>query len=452
MKSKINEKHYQPSLLSSQSLEDLLNPAMPLFKLANTLNWRAIEDEFKELYSHKGRPAKPIRLMIGLLLLKQLENLSDETVVERWMQNPYYQYFCGEVEFQWASPADPTDLVYFRKRISSAGVEKLLKMSVELHGEKGAEMEVLTDTTVQEKNITFPTDAKLHKKISTRCVEIANKENIPLRKTYKQTIPKLLKAQHNRKHPKRAKSAKKAARRLKSIAASLVRELERKLTPEQLSKYLSEFGLFNKVLAQTLHSKNKIYSLHEPEVCCISKGKEHKKYEFGQKVSITKTMNSGIIVGVKVFKDSPYDGHTLPEVIEQVKNITGKEPLHCVVDRGYKGIKNVGETEIHMPKKPLKSATSYEKRKARKRFRKRAGIEPVIGHLKSDFKMKVNFLKGFIGDEINAMLAGCAFNLRKWLVGAFWSLFFAFNPKQILTALQIQLTDSSKNHVFVFQK
>ena len=424
MKSKTTSKDYQPSFFTSQSLEDLLNPQMPLFKLSTQIPWDSLENEFKDLYSAKGRPAKPIRLMVGLLLLKQLENLSDEVVVERWVQNPYYQYFCGEVEFQWSFPVDPSDLVYFRKRLGPEGCEKIFEMSVNLHGQKSQESEVLTDTTVQEKNITYPTDAKHHKKITQRCVEIAETENIDLRRSYKRTIPKLMKAQHNRTHPKRRKKATKAAKSLKIIAARLIRELERKLTDEQLPRYRDEFDLYRRVLQQDRYSKNKIYSLHEPEVCCIAKGKEHKKYEYGQKVSITKTRNSGIIVGVKVFREAPYDGHTLPEVLDQVEKVTGKRPKHCVVDRGYRGRKTVGETQIHLPGSPRKNASSYEKSKQRKRFRKRAGIEPVIGHLKSDHRMKINFLKGFAGDEVNAFMAATAFNLKKWLNASFWTLMF----------------------------
>ena len=180
------------------------------------------------------------------------------------------------MEFQWSFPVDPSDLVYFRKRIGTEGCEKIFEVSVKLHEKKALESEVLTDTTVQEKNITYPTDAKHHKKISQRCVEIANLENIKLRRTYKRTIPKLMKAQHNRNHPKRRKKAKKAAKSLKTIAAKLIRELERKFSDEQRFKYKEEFDLYKKVLEQNRHSKNKIYSLHEPEVCCIAKGKEHK--------------------------------------------------------------------------------------------------------------------------------------------------------------------------------
>ena len=176
-------------------------------------------------------------------------------------------------------------------------------------------------------------------------------------------------------------------------------------------------------LKQKRNDKKKIYSLHDLEVSCIGKGKENKKYEFGQKASIAKTRNSGIIVGALSLPNAPYDGHTLPEVLVQIENLTGRRPKDCTVDRGYKGRKTVGDTTIHMPGAPKARASAYEKSKERQRFRKRAGIEPVIGHLKSDFRMKRNFLKGLIGDEINVLLASAAFNFKKWLVEAFLHLF-----------------------------
>lgn len=426
MQQKPKSPYHQPSFMS-QYLDDMLNPHIALYKLANSIPWDVFEKEFLPLYSNKGRTAKPIRLMVGLLLLKQLENLSDEVVVERWVQNPYYQYFCGEKEFQWGFPCDPSDLVYFRKRIGAKGFEKVLEVSIRMHGNKALESEVLVDTTVQEKNITFPTDSKLHRKIADQCVKIAKQEGVQLRRSYKRTLPKLTKAQHNRSHPKRRKTANKAAKKLKTIAGVLIRELERKLSIDSLEMYTPKFQLFNKVLKQKRNDKNKIYSLHEVEVSCIGKGKETKKYEFGQKASITKTRNSGIIVGALSLPNAPYDGHTLPEVLEQVEKLTGKRPKDCTADRGYRGRKTVENTRVHIPGSPSKKATPYEKSKQRKRFRKRAGIEPVIGHLKSDFRMGRNFLKGLIGDEINVLMAAAAFNFKKWLVGVFWARIYCSN-------------------------
>ena len=333
MCSKKEEDHQKQFLMSGPG--EILDPRQPLYKLALSIDWQGFEEAFGKHYSSKGRPAKPIRLMVSLLILKQLDDLSDEQVVWNWTQNPYFQFFSGEAEFQWQLPCDSSELTHFRKRIGAEGAEKILKASVLLHGKKATEGEVIADTTVQEKNITYPTDSKLHKKIIQKCVNIAAEQNLKLRRSYKRTVPKLMKAQHNSSHPKRAKKANKARRKLKSIAGSLVRELRRKLPSEALKDYEEDLCLYEKVLAQKRNDKNKIYSLHEPEVCCISKGKEHRKYEFGQKASVIKTMDEGIIAGAQSFEANPYDGHTLDKALGQVESITSKRPAQCYVDRGY---------------------------------------------------------------------------------------------------------------------
>jgi len=215
-------------------------------------------------------------------------------------------------------------------------VKKILEVSIKLHGKKkfhgkkAREKEVLVDTTVQEKNITFPTDTKLHKRIAERCVKIAKEAGIKLRQTYKRTITKLMKAQRFRNHPKNYKKAKRCARKLKTIAARLVRELIRKLPVNHYKRYVGEIKIFKEVLSQKRHSKDKIYSLCEPHVYCIAKGKEHKKYEFGTKASIAVTKNSGIIVGAVSHERNKYDAHTLPEVLGQIKEFTGIEPAVAI--------------------------------------------------------------------------------------------------------------------------
>lgn len=397
------------------NLAEMLDPRQSLYQLALKINWSVFEESFGKHYAHKGRPAKPIRLMVGLLILKQLYDLSDQEVVSQWTQNPYFQFFSGEQEFGWQLPCDPSELTHFRKRIGSAGAQKILEVSVGIHNKKAMEKEVIADTTVQEKNITFPTDSKLSRKIIENCIKMADDQGISLRRSYKRTVPRLMKAQHNSKHPRRAKAARKAQRSLKTIAGRLVRELRRKLSAQALESYEEQLSLFEKVLSQKKHDKNKIYSLHEPEVSCISKGKEHRKYEFGQKASVIKTKNSGVIVGAMSFANNPYDGHTLSAALQQVEDIVEQRPDVCLVDRGYRGSKQVDGTEIMMPSAGNKNQSAYQKQKARKRFRKRAGIEPVIGHLKTDFKLKRNFLKGLVGDEINIMLSAAAFNFAKWL-------------------------------------
>lgn len=218
---------------------------------------------------------------------------------------------------------------------------------------------------------------------------------------------------YNGNHPKRRKKSNAAKRKLKTIAGRLVRELERKLPDDSFEE---ELEIFNKVLLQEKNSKNKIYSLHEPEVYCMSKGKAHKKYEFGCKGSIVLGQKSGIILGAMTFKTNVYDGHTLVDVLDQVEHLTGKRPKTATVDRGYKGKQMVGATKINIPKPPLKRDTEYQKRKKRKHFRRRAAIEPIIGHLKQDHRVARNFLKGQLGDSINFMMAAAGFNLKKLMV------------------------------------
>jgi IS5 family transposase len=325
------------------------------------------------------------------------------------------QQFCGVNQFQWQLPCDPSDLSYFRKRIGEEGVQKILEASIAIHGKKALEAEVTVDTTVQEKNITFPTDSKLHRKIIEKCRKIAEKENIELRRSYTRTVKKLIKNQRFSSHPKNRKRAMKARRELKTIAGRLVRELNRKLPVELQKLYHEQLERFEKVLAQKRNSKEKIYSLHEPDVYCMSKGKEHKRYEFGAKASIALTKNSGIIVGALSFAKNIYAGHTLDAVFEQIEKLRGKAPDVAICDRGYRGKSKIGETKIVTPKPPDKRATAYQKQKARQRFRRRAGIEPIIGHLKSDHRLNRNFLKGVVGDNINLMLAAAAFNFKKLL-------------------------------------
>ena len=396
------------------TLKEQLNPKNELYLLADTLDWDYFEREFAPLYSDKGRPAHPIRLMTSLLILKAVYNLSDEVLVEQhWEMNAYFQYFGGMAVQQWGQPCAASDLVHFRQRIGQDGVEKIFRHSIDKHGKDGQDPNVSIDTTAQEKNITYPTDSKLHKKIIDKCVKKAKGSNITLRRSYKRTSKQLVRDTYNGTHPKRRKKANAAKRKLKTIAGRLIRELGRKL-PEGI--YGKELELYKKVLGQEKNGKDKTYSLHEPEVYCMGKGKAHKKYEYGCKASLVLTQKTGIIVGAMTFKTNVYDGHTLEDVLEQTRDLTGRTPRTATVDRGYKGKQTVGETQINIPKPRLKRDTAYQKRKKRKYFRSRAAIEPIIGHLKSDHRVARNFLKGQIGDSMNFTMAAAGFNFKKLMV------------------------------------
>jgi IS5 family transposase len=413
MKPKTSSREKQGHLLYQDLLKQL-NPKDPLILLATRIPWEYFEQVFAALYSHLGRPGKPIRLMVGLLLLKQLENLSDERVVEAWMRNPYYQAFCGMEHFQWNKPCDSSELVYFRKRIGEAGVEKIFQASVALHGKAALEREVVIDTTVQEKNITFPTDTKLRVKVMNRCWKIAAEEGFQLRRSYRRVIKTSLRiVRFSKKGDKKKVAA--ATKRIKTMANALLRDVMRKLPESRLAALRDELELYLRAVNQERHDKNKVYSLHEPGVLCIAKGKEHKKYEFGAKAAIAMTKTTGIIVSAKSFTENVYDGDTLPEVLSQIKTVRGKAAEKAFCDRGFRGRKRVGETDIVLPSAPASGVSKHERRKARKDFGRRSAIEPVIGHVKNDFRMARNYLKGTIGDAINLLLAAAAFNMKKWL-------------------------------------
>ena len=404
---------HQTSLFGTDLLQQL-DTDDPLLQLANIIPWSEFEQAFAKHYTPDvGRPAKPIRLMVGLLLLKYIENLSDEKVVVQFKRNPYYQSFCGLTEFSLDLPCDSTELSHFRKRIGEEGFETIFQVSVGLHGKKALEDTVNIDTTVQEKNITYPTDAKL-----------AKAYGIQQRRTFTQEVKNLRLAIRHFRHVKRRAKAKKALKRLRTIARILIRELRRRLPKYSLfDSHQKEFLFYERVLDQQPQDKNKIYSLHEPAVYCIGKGKDHKQYEYGNKVSVASTAKTNIIVGVVSHDSNIHDNHTLPEVLFHIESSRGKEVKHAVCDRGYRGKKTFGNTEVILPAPPLKRDNRYQRDKKRKRCRRRAAIEPIIGHLKTDFRLTRNFLKGVAGDTVNLLMAACAWNMAKWMREAILLLF-----------------------------
>ena len=434
-----------PQLGLFLSIDDLINQKHPLYLLGNKINWTVFDDAFKKHYSETmGKPAKPIRLMVSLLILKHLRNLSDENLVDQWSENIYFQHFSGQQHFQPNIPCVPTELVAFRQRIGDEGVELILKESIRVNepDDKSNYGDVVSiDTTVQEKNITYPTDDKLYKKIIKKCWKIADQEGVDLRQTYRRVIKVLSNRQRFKSTKNGAQAARKASKKIKIIAGRLLRELYRKLTPEQLSIHLASLQLYQRALEQQRSDSNKIYSLHEPDVKCYSKGKEHKKFEFGSKASIVIDQSTGIIMGAMNFTETIHDSKTLPQVLDQYERINEKQPKEAFVDRGYRGIKQYKETTIFVPT-PNKNITKQQ----RKNHSKRAAIEPVIGHLKQDYRLSRNYLKGIAGDTINLLLAAAAMNfkrrmnlwrteaIRRWLlvcrfiIDAYWN-FIAQNLK-----------------------
>ena len=388
-------KKYVPQLGLFTGLADQLNQKHPLYQLSHKIDWALFE---------------PIRLMVSLLILKYVRNLSDENLVEQWSENIYYQYFSGEHHFQPQVPCVPTELVAFRQRIGEAGVELILKESIRVNDppDEGPATVVSVDTTVQEKNITYPTDDKLYKKIIKKCWKIADEEGIDLRQSYRRVVKKLSHQQRFKNTKNGARNARKANKKIKVIAGRLVRELARKLSLSSLGIYLKDLKLYQRVLSQKRDDKNKIYSLHEPDVKCYAKGKEHKKFEFGSKASILVDQNTGIIMGAINFTETLHDSKTLPEALEQYERLTGKQAGQVFVDRGYKGLQKYKGSQIHVPK-PDKNISEGK----RKKHSKRAAIEPIIGHLKADYRLCRNYLKGILGDLMNVIMAAAAMNFKR---------------------------------------
>jgi IS5 family transposase len=407
------------------SLINMLDANDPLIALADAIEWDHIVQKLEKYYDQtNGRPGKPIRLMAGLLMLKQLENLSDENVVLQWKRNPYYQYFCGMNDYCSSLPCDPTELVKFRKRIAQEGIDVIFGASVALHPKAAEEERVIIDTTAQEKNVTYPTDGKLAIKIINRLHKIAKREGIALRRTYVKEIKGHRITLRFFRHPKKKKKAASAMRRLRTIAKILIRDLDRHFDDTQHKRYGEEFYLFMRVLLQTKTSRNKIYSLHESHIYAMAKGKDHKSYEYGTKASIVSTYTNGIIVGVCAHDINQHDSKTLEAALSHAHTNRTTTINEAVCDRGYRGIKQVGETTISIPGVQLKRDTEEQKEAKREKFRRRAAIEPIIGHLKNHYRLSRNYLKGFIGDQINLLMAAAAWNMKKWMNGFIHTLFF----------------------------
>lgn len=255
-----------------------LDPKDPLIVLAEAIEWSLFESEFSIYYSpDTGRSVILIRRLVGLLILKSLESFSDEAVVLAYKRNPYYQVFCGAREFERKPPCSSAELVHFRQRIGEAGVQKLFAGSVHLHGHHAEASEVHVDSTVQETNITYLTDSKLAIKIINRLNKLGKRCGTQQRRTYVKEVKELRLACRHFRHVKRRRKAVGALKRLRTIAHALMRDLQRKLPSVILRGCEADFELYERTLNQQPKDKNKIYSLHEPQVYCIAKGKDHKR-------------------------------------------------------------------------------------------------------------------------------------------------------------------------------
>jgi IS5 family transposase len=402
----------------------ILDPEHALVLLADKTDWPRFDAAFADSYSEDlGAPGKAIRLMVGLQYLKYTFNESDESVVERWVENPYWQYFCGFTYMQHEAPIDPSSMSRWRKRVGAERLALLLKETVELAVRekqlpKRDLARVNVDTTVQEKNITHPTDSKLLYTAIRKLGEAAKARGIQLRQSYVRLGKRAAVKVSRYAHAKQFRRMHRKLRKLRTYVGRLMRDILRKA--ETMDEALAlVFEKAGRILHQQPHDSKKLYSWHEPEVQCISKGKAHKRYEFGQKVALATTNRSNWIVAAKLLEDNPYDGHTLAETLAAAESITGVGVTDAYVDKGYRGHGCVGPTSVHIAGSSSKNISRAE----RKRRRRRSAIEPKIGHLKSDHRVRRCFLSGVAGDAINIILAAAGANLRKLLARLCFALF-----------------------------
>jgi IS5 family transposase len=373
----VQEKREVNLFESHKMLREIIDANHPLVKLAESIDWESIEEDLSEAYpSVTGHPNKPIRLMAGLHYLRYMFNLSDESIVWAYIENPYYQYFCGEKVFRHDFPIDRSSMSKFRERLKEKKLYKLLQETVKsgfksrVISPKSVEKAVL-DSTVQEKNIAFPTDASLYYKALVALSKLAKALGIKQRQSYLRVGKKLLIKQGRYHHAKQFKRKKAAIKKLHKRLGRVLREIERKVAERSL--VLEEAArslLFNcrRLYEQTRCSKNKLYSLHESEVACIAKGKVHKRYEFGNKSSFVTTAKECFILHAEAYEDNPYDGHTLPQMVEatneSLKELIDSYLKFLMTDRGYKGHGYEGETTVLIENKTNRKKYKFLKRRS----------------------------------------------------------------------------------------
>jgi IS5 family transposase len=421
MRPKIEPEQPQRELLQVD-LEQLIDLSHPLVGLGLAIDWRTFEETLGGTYhpSH-GAPGLSTRLMVALHYLKYQQDLSDEDVVALWVENPYWQHFSGMRYFQHSVPIDPSSMTRWRKRLGEAGAEQMLRATIDagvrMRAVRPADLKrVNVDTTVQTKAVRFPTDGRLYQRMRERLVKAARAEGLTVKQSYEHVGRRLLAQSSRYAHARQMKRARACTRKLRTQLGRVMREIERQTT-EPSTRLAKLLETAHRIHEQQRQDKNKVYSVHEPDVQCISKGKAGKRYEFGNKVSVAVTSRGGWFVGAKSFAGNPYDGHTLAAQMKQVENVVGVKAEEAYVDMGYRGHDYDGEAAVHVDKR-RKGRTP---RALWRWMKRRAAVEPSIGHLKSEHRLERNRLKGNAGDAINAVLAAAGMNLQK-LITAFWPI------------------------------
>jgi transposase, IS5 family len=419
-------------------LDQIIDMRHELVRLGGQIDWSLIGTRLGEMYTDgPGRPPLPTRLMAGLAILKHTFNLSDEELVARWVENTYFQHFCGEEHFRHTAPFDRSSMTRWRQRMGDARLEVLLAESLAIAVKTNAVAvkdlsKVIVDTTVQEKAITFPTDAKLLDRARVMLVKLAKKHGLELRQGYPKVGKRALMKYQRYAHAKQFKRARRELRCLKTYLGRVIRDIDRQVRSSPLLNTIFRPKLF---LAGRVHAQErgqrgpKVYSIHAPEVECIGKGKAHKPYEFGVKVSVATTVapsrGGQFVLAAKAMPGAPYDGHTLATVIPHVQSLIGNEIKRIIADKGYRGHGLPAPYDMRIYVSGQKRGVTAT---IKRELRRRAAVEPVIGHLKSDHRIDRNFLNGRHGDATNAVFAAAGYNFRRlivWLKAVLSAVLFA---------------------------
>lgn len=406
-------------------LEEIINMRHPLVRLAGEIDWEFVGKRFGSVCrSGPGQPPLPTRLVAGLLILKHMHDLSDERLCERWVENPYFQFFCGEVTFRHELPFDRSSLTHWRQRLGEDALAALLQESLKVAHQTGAlapkDLElVVVDTTVQEKAIAHPTDARLTHRAIEKLVDLAKREGVALRQSYLRLAKRAAIMVGRYLHAHQFKRARHALKFLRTRLGRLIRDIGRKIDgdPAREERFAPLLALAVRVRFQEARQRGpKVYSLHAPEVECIGKGKPRAPYEFGCKVSLvtpaTRPKGGQFVLHAKALHGNPYDGHTLGPVIAELQTLTGVAVRRIHVDKGYRGHNHPNRFQVW-----ITGQVRRVTRAIRREMRRRAAVEPVIGHVKAEHRMGRNYLKGRAGDRANAVLAAAGYNfslLLRW--------------------------------------
>jgi len=445
-------------------LDSMIDMQHPLAVLATRMPWVAIEAALAPAFAHKnregqvvegadlfgptselagagisarGRRRLPIRLMVSLLYLKHAFNLSDEELVQRWSENVQWQFFSGMQYYEPKLPCDATQIGRFRRVLGEAGVEELLKSTldaaVKMKVVRPSEFErVIVDSTVQEKAIAHPVDSRLLEIARHKVAAAAKRAGIALKQTFAREGKHLRRKAGGYGHAKQFKRLRKTVKRQRTILGVVIRDARRGLQAllqgqgsalPQSARAISDLGTLleraERIRTQQRHSKDKLYAMHAPEVECIGKGKARKPYEFGVKTGIVVTHRHGLIAGARTFPGNPYDGHTLAEQLQQTEVLLegiGVAPKTVIVDLGYRGVDAMVPDVQLLHRGKSRSLTAQQHRWVKRR----QAVEPVIGHAKLDHRMDRCWLPGATGDALHAVLCAAGYNIR-WLLRAIQS-------------------------------